>query len=213
MLSDIDQALRYAKERLHEWFGGLIVIFSGDFYQFPPVSGSPLYQPVSQHSLSCSSKELQKRLGRLAWRSLTDVVELTEQQRMKDDPVYAQAVLHLRERVCNTDDVDLFNSRIIKGVDHPEGVDMADGNNHEAIAVVTTNLSRIAVNNLKAESYCNTRADQTLIQCAAKDTVNGVLVPNVNGYMSRDELLQMDVSGYVREGALLGYLPCMWECQ
>jgi hypothetical protein len=36
LLADIDHALRYAKERPDLWFGGVNVIFVGDFYQYPP---------------------------------------------------------------------------------------------------------------------------------------------------------------------------------
>ena len=46
LLSEIDHALRIAKQRPDSWFGGMIVIFSGDFYQHPPVSETALYQPI-----------------------------------------------------------------------------------------------------------------------------------------------------------------------
>ncbi|KAG2746801.1 hypothetical protein P692DRAFT_20642764, partial [Suillus brevipes Sb2] len=46
LLAEIDHALRYAKERPNLWFGGIVVIFSGDFYQYPPVGGSALYTPI-----------------------------------------------------------------------------------------------------------------------------------------------------------------------
>jgi hypothetical protein len=47
LLSEIDSALRYAKEKPNDWFGGINVIFSGDFYQYPPVAGTALYTPIS----------------------------------------------------------------------------------------------------------------------------------------------------------------------
>lgn len=46
LLAEMDAAWRYAKEKPGEWFGGMTVIFSGDFYQFPPVCGTPLYTPI-----------------------------------------------------------------------------------------------------------------------------------------------------------------------
>jgi hypothetical protein len=39
LLAKINHALRFTKERPDKWFGGIVVIFSGDFYQFPPVGG------------------------------------------------------------------------------------------------------------------------------------------------------------------------------
>ena len=47
LLSEIDQALQIAKERSDLWFGGMIVIFAGDFYQHAPISENALYQPIS----------------------------------------------------------------------------------------------------------------------------------------------------------------------
>ncbi|KAG1904463.1 uncharacterized protein F5891DRAFT_895446, partial [Suillus fuscotomentosus] len=92
-------------------FGGVAVIFAGDFFQYPPVGGSALYVPISTYS-GQSDEEIRKRLGRLAWKSINVVVSLTEQQRMKGDVQYGDAVCWLRERQCNYDDVKLFNSRV-----------------------------------------------------------------------------------------------------
>jgi ATP-dependent exoDNAse (exonuclease V) alpha subunit len=36
LLAEIDYSLRYAKENKQEWFGGMNIIFAGDFCQFPP---------------------------------------------------------------------------------------------------------------------------------------------------------------------------------
>jgi hypothetical protein len=48
LLSEIDHALRYAKEKTDEWFRGINFILAGEFYQYPPVGGSPLYEPIGQ---------------------------------------------------------------------------------------------------------------------------------------------------------------------
>ena len=47
LAAEMDHAMRYAKE----YFGGVIVIFAGDFYQYPPVFGSPLYTPIKKSFL------------------------------------------------------------------------------------------------------------------------------------------------------------------
>ena len=47
LLSEPDHALHIAKEEPNIWFGGMIVIFAGDFHQHSPVSETPLYQPIS----------------------------------------------------------------------------------------------------------------------------------------------------------------------
>lgn len=94
LLAEIDHALHYAKEKPDLWFGGVAVIFAGDFYQFLPVGGSPLYTPILLYA-GQNNSEVQKRLGRLVWKMVNTVVNLTDQQRMKEDPEYGDAVNRL----------------------------------------------------------------------------------------------------------------------
>src|SRR5882724_4580418 len=81
------------------WFGGMIVNFSGDFYQHPPVSETALYQPIS-NSMRQDNNEIKKRLGRLAWKSIDTIIELNEQKHMESDSEYAGAVNRPRNRKC-----------------------------------------------------------------------------------------------------------------
>lgn len=198
LLSELDYGLRYVKQN-QEFFGGIMMIFSGDFHQYPPVGGTPLYTPI-RYSSSNSSDELLKRLGRMAWKSVSNVISLTEQERMKRDPEYAECVHRLRNRNCTIDDVVLFNSRAIKSFATPDGIDMSCGGNVDATVIVATNLARQAINVKKASANC--AGSDRMIMCAALDTVKGVCVPSP----SRLNLLKQDVSGLTNEGSLPGYL-------
>jgi hypothetical protein len=109
LICEIDHALRYATERPDERFGGITIIFAGDFFQYPPIGGTPLYSPIPNAN-SYRKNYVPRCLGRLAWKSLNAVVSLTEKERMKGDPEYACAVNHLRIRQCTTEDMDFFNS-------------------------------------------------------------------------------------------------------
>ena len=135
LLSELDSALRFAKERGDEWFGGITVIFAGDFYQYPPVAGTALYTPISAYS-NQSNEEIRKQLGRMAWKTVNSVVSLTEQERMKGDPEYGAAVQRLRIRECTFEDVELFNSRVIKSATKEDGVDMGEPCHFAAAAIV-----------------------------------------------------------------------------
>lgn len=64
-LAQIDRALRYGKECFDEYFGGLIVILSGDLYQFPPILDRPIYSEI-QTRAAVTDRELMVRLGKLA---------------------------------------------------------------------------------------------------------------------------------------------------
>lgn len=153
LLAQLDHALRVAKERPDLWFGGVALILSGDFFQYAPVGGTALYTPISRYA-GQTDDEIQKRLGRLAWKTVNTVVTLTEQQRMKLDPAYAEAVTRLRVRSCTYADVELFNTRVIKSASNLSGVDMGTPDNVAAAAIVATNNVREALNSRKAEVSC-----------------------------------------------------------
>lgn len=137
--SEIDHALRYATERPDEWYGGIQVIFSGDFYQYPPIGGTALYTLIP-FSSGQTNDHIAWRLGRLAWKTINMVVSLTEQERMKGDPEYGKAVNNLRTRQCGLYDVELFNSRLVMSNSNKNGVDMSIDENDKACAIVNTNL-------------------------------------------------------------------------
>ena len=202
LICEIDQALRIAKERPNTWFGGIIVIFSGDFYQHAPVSETLLYQPIS-NSMKQSDAEIKKRLGHLAWKSIDTVIELNEQRCMENDPEYAAAVNRLCFHQCTIDDVDLFNSRLIKGTTNPQGVDMGLSENLEAIAIVSTNLLRCGINMKKADIISKSHNGPKLIIWAAHDTISNQTVPKEY----RTQLLQADITSLSRDGALPAFIP------
>jgi hypothetical protein len=74
------------------------------------------------------------------WKSVDTVICLTEQEQMKNDPEYAVAVNRLRTQTCTIEDVDLFNSRVIKSAQHPCSVDMGMDDKIHTTAIVSTNL-------------------------------------------------------------------------
>jgi hypothetical protein len=181
------------------WFGGIVVIFSGDFYQFPPVGGSPLYTPISMYA-GQSDEEIQKRLGRLAWKSINTIINLTEQQRMKDDPEFGDAVSRLCERRCTEEDVELFNTRVIRSATNLRGIDMGEPQNCEAAAIVSTNALREVLNAHKASTACPEM--RRLVVCAALDkTTSRSLTRD-----ERDNLLKLNMSGLKSANPLPGHV-------
>lgn len=199
LLCDIDQSLRFAKEMHSEWFGGITVIFAGDFYQYPPVGGTPLYSPIAANTKQ-SDNDIFRRLGRLAWKTVDTVIELVEQQRMKLDPEYASAVQRLRMRQSTQIDVELFNTRTIKNAANITGIDMAASSNSQASAVVSTNHLRELLNLKKALAT----AEGKLIMCASRDIIPAAANITKDQY---DSLLKLNFSSANHNGALPGFLP------
>ena len=201
LLSEINTALRFAKERPHEWFGGVIVIFTSDFFQYPPVCATPLYNLIPAHAKPFST-QLAKRLGRLAWKSINAVVSFTEQKRMKADPEYACAITHLRTWECNIADAELFNTRLIRLASHEDGIDMSNDDNFNATAIVHTNLLRQTMNIRKAETNA-LKVQVPLTNCAAINTCPTLQL----SHNHLQHLLHLDMSSPKLKDALPGLLP------
>jgi ATP-dependent exoDNAse (exonuclease V) alpha subunit len=199
---EIDHALRYATERPDEWYGGIQIIFAGDFYQYPPIGGTALYTPISQYSAQ-TNKHIEQRLGRLAWKTVNMVVTLTEQERMKKDPEYGHAVNRLRTRQCGLDDVELFNSRVVMSASNEHGINMSIDGNDKACAIVNTNLLRETINMRKASAICSSENGPQLLLCAAHDQFS----PKPDRSNLFQEVLNFDLSSLSSTGSLPGFVP------
>ena len=196
LLAQIDHALRYAKEN-NEWFGGISVIFAGDFYQYALVGRTPLYTHI-QSKAPQSASNIEKWLRCLTWKSVNTMMSLNEQQRMRADPEFAAAVGKLQTGECNPRDIRLFNQQVIKSTRHPNGVDMS-GEHVMAIMLVGTNFIWELLNNSKARSACTGE----LVYCAAHDVVNGMELT----LDQQKHLLGLNLADFSSEGALPRFIP------
>merc|ERR1712080_428708 len=95
-------------------FGGIDIIFFGDFIQFPPVKDTPLYSGwnETQNKTKKNQSEINKQLGMHLWKQLTDIVLLDEQMRVQDH-MYLEMLNRLREGKCTDSDVQMLNRRIV----------------------------------------------------------------------------------------------------
>jgi len=169
-LAQVDAACRSAKQNWDDWFGGMSAVLCGDMCQYPPVQGSPLYSPISNPGVRNVKSASLNWMGRLAYKSFTHVFEFTEQKRMEGDPEYAAAVLRLRTRECILDDVELFNSRVLRSDTHPDGVDLSEPKYTHATVLVTTNQVRQEINAAKAKALGGHLP--SYIECAAVDVLS-----------------------------------------
>jgi hypothetical protein len=91
-------------------FGGIpMVIFMGDFYQFAPVKGLPLWRKLKK------GKE-DEIIGQQIWRRFKEVIILDEQMRQADDLEF-RALLHCaRNAQLTRSDVDTLNFKVIESI-------------------------------------------------------------------------------------------------
>jgi len=103
MIMNLHTNLNNTKAFHNEYFGGVNVIFMGDFYQMPTISGEDLY---------IDELESPTYQGHHLWRSLNACVILTEQMRQADDPEFAAMLQRIRIHQPTDDDIETLNSRV-----------------------------------------------------------------------------------------------------
>ncbi|KAJ7674298.1 hypothetical protein B0H17DRAFT_897441, partial [Mycena rosella] len=125
LLLQVSQALTEAKGNT-ALFGGVNMIFAGDFAQLPPVGETKLYAKINTDSEGASGKRGQENiLGKLLWLSVKTVVTLKHVERVhrkknditgevEADPEaekFVQLLARLREGRCTDADFETLNSR------------------------------------------------------------------------------------------------------
>jgi hypothetical protein len=98
-------------------FGGVNVIFFGDYLQYRPIYDTPLHTDFSLPSKKKlgklpTEKEIQQRVARSLILQMNCVVKLTQQMRT-EDLRYLQLLERLRHGQCNYDDYELLLTRVV----------------------------------------------------------------------------------------------------
>ena len=98
-------------------FGGVNVIFFGDYLQYRPVYDSPLHTdfsvPSKKNSIKLpNEKEIQQRVARSLILQINCVVKLTQQMRT-EDLRYLELLDRLRHGKCSYDDYELLLTRVV----------------------------------------------------------------------------------------------------
>jgi hypothetical protein len=120
LLCDVSEALSIAKGNTDS-FGGINIIFAGDFAQLPPVGQTQLYANLSRPGMTGSTRPSQKKVfGKLLWLSVKTVVLLTEVKRQSgpenarpENARFLEFLGRLREGRCNESDYQLLNTRVL----------------------------------------------------------------------------------------------------
>ncbi|CAF3818885.1 unnamed protein product [Rotaria sp. Silwood1] len=154
-------------------FGGVNVIFFGDYFQYRPVYNAPLHTDFSLPSKKKSGKlptekEIQRRVARSLILHINCMVKLTQQMRT-EDPRYLQLLERLRHGQCNYDDYELLLTRVVgqSSVDS-----LRDEPWNKAPILVFRNEVRTQLNN-KVAIHKAAETRQAPIICVAQDTCKG----------------------------------------
>ena len=99
-LDTMDKKLRLLTQKSNVLFGGVSIVFVGDFHQMHPVKGTPLY-----------------KVNNVQFRAINQAVFLNRSHRFKEDPVFGEILRRFRNGNITENDIIYINSRYIQEED------------------------------------------------------------------------------------------------
>ncbi|CAF1045698.1 unnamed protein product [Didymodactylos carnosus] len=185
-------------------FGGVNVIFFGDFLQYPAIGDRSLYCNVAKiSSKNDTAKVNQRNIDRANARNLflqvNHVVELVEQMR-NDDPEWTKMQNNLRTGDCDDADLALVRSRIV-GRAGGAVKSFEDAPWRDAPILTYRNDLRQRINDIAVINQCRSKGMKPVV-CVAQDT-------HRKNSLDSNPILQkciLDLPESETEG-LPGYLP------
>ncbi|PPR04686.1 hypothetical protein CVT24_011903 [Panaeolus cyanescens] len=162
-------------------FGGLNMIFCGDFAQLPPAIGGEnksLYsQTIGTHSTDAQSQD--EAMGKSLWHQVTTVVILRQNMRQRvqsaEDSRLRTALDNMRYKACTHDDISFLLSRVSCNI---EGMSSVCDDRFRNEAIITgTNLVKDVINKIGCERFAD-ETGQTLVDFYSEDSER-IRVPEV----------------------------------
>lgn len=182
MISVIDNHCKITKSldrSSTDLFGGLpIVIFIGDFFQFPPVRGPALWEEPRRGAGEDEN-------GRLLWHHFKQVIILDEQMRQSEDAPFRGLLSRTRAGTLTEADRAVLNSRTITSLASPQLQD--------ATTIVKLNSLRHQVNRIRIEQFARTRCQNVYIFPALHTRTKST--GPINLRLRADDLLQQPDQG------------------
>ena len=99
-------------------FGGINMIFAGDFAQLPPTTGVSLYNNsvAGRLNVDMSVRQQENTIGKMLWQQVTTVVILKENMRQKDqseaDVRLRRCLENMQYAACTAADIAFLKTRI-----------------------------------------------------------------------------------------------------
>ena len=195
MLNTINNQCKIAKSLDRgspDLFGGLpIIIFMGDFFQFPPVKGPALWKSPRDGNDEDAN-------GRMIWHRFTNVVILDEQMRQAQDPAFQNLLRRVRAASLTEEDLNLLNTKVATSLITPEL--------ENATTIVKLNALRHHINRVKLDHFARSQSQRIYIFPAQHSRVASASSSNLR---VEDLLQQMDDGTKVPFQELFSYTPGM----
>ncbi len=140
-LSMVDAVCREVNNT-HEAFGGLQVIFVGDFFQLPPIIKRPLEQE-QQISFFTNEPEPIFACDCPAWESAKPIICYITEQYRQDDKDFLEILSAIRKDTFNKEHLEQIQLRKVERNNLPEKIPKLYSHNLDVDSVNTITLSKI----------------------------------------------------------------------
>jgi hypothetical protein len=155
-------------------FGGLNMIFAGDFAQLPPVIGqehSSLYsRTVGRNTTSLRDQEAS--IGKALWHQVTTVVILRQNMRQrsqsKDDAKFREALSNMRYKACTPADIAFLKTLVSSEL--PGRSNIKEKKFRNVSIITSLNSQKDEINHLGSERF-GSETVQPLTDFYSIDTV------------------------------------------
>lgn len=147
LLAKINMALELAKESKSP-FGGINIIFCGDFAQLPSVLDPHLYSPLDTTSNKSKPDLI---LGKVLWLLVDTVIFLHQPMRQSgpENARFVELLTRLRDGQCTVEDHELLTTRLIQN----NADTLTDPAWHFPMTLVYDNATKDALNVIAVQAF------------------------------------------------------------
>jgi hypothetical protein len=170
----ISARLANVRNRLGDPFGGMNMIFAGDFAQLPPAIGGEHVSLFSRFvgAIATNIKSQEEAIGKALWHQVTSVVILRENMRQRSqtasDVKLRTALENMRYKACTTEDIDFLRSRISSSI--PGRPSVCDDEFRNVSIITAFNVHKDEINRLGSIRFAN-ETSQSLTDFYSEDSV------------------------------------------
>ena len=155
-------------------FGGMNMIFAGDFAQLPPAIGGE-YASLYSQSIGINPTSLydqQAAIGKALWHQVTTIVMLCQNMRQRtestEDARFREALSNMRYKACTAVDIDFLRSRV--SINIPNKPSINDERFRNVSIITCLNSLKDEINCLGALRFAQ-ESNQNLVDFFSVDTL------------------------------------------
>jgi hypothetical protein len=183
-------------------FGGMNMVFAGDFAQLPPAIGGENISLYSRFigARSSDKKSQEESIGKALWHQVTTVVilrqNMRQQKQSEDDNKFRTALENMRYKSCTLEDIIFLRSRISSKL--PNRPSVTDDNFRDISIITAKNIHKDEINRVGALRFAQ-ETGQTLTNFYSEDNPK-IRENNTYRNTSRSKILHVkEISNEMQE--------------